>query len=225
MIQELSSTTFTQTSTDAEQPVKREPLGPKFSWESAERVDAKFQFLNQGELVFLTFNFKGYSKEKDARFALSDNEILLEVRDAGKNKVHRVCKTLSQPIDCKESQVQLLVDYVVFKLKKRSNKNWDDLGYDIQDFHVPESHLYMRSNFLKQATAKVGEEQDKENSSKQANQTVPVPKEETKELTEQEKLEQAKQQEEEAIEKIVSKARTAKQLSFMKLKSDYFMIH
>lgn len=104
---------------------------PKFSWESAERVDAKYHFIGKGELVFLNFNFKGYTKEKDARYALSENEILLEVRDAAKNKVHRVCKTLSQPIDCKDSSVQLLVDFIVFKLKKKSNKTWDDLGYDI----------------------------------------------------------------------------------------------
>jgi len=68
--------------------------------------------------VFINFNFKGYNKEQDARYALSENEILLEVRDVGKNKVHRVCKTLHQPIDCKESSVQLLVDFIVFKLKK-----------------------------------------------------------------------------------------------------------
>lgn len=68
---------------------------PKFDWETAERVDAKFQYMNQGDLVFITCNFKGYNKEQDARYALSENEILLEVRDVGKNKVHRICKTLT----------------------------------------------------------------------------------------------------------------------------------
>lgn len=159
--------------------------------------------MNQGELVFLNFNFKGYSKEKDARYAISENEIILEVRDVAKNKVFKVCKTLSHPIDCKESSVQLLVDYIIFKLKKKSNKNWDDLGYDIQEFHVPESHHYMRSNYLKQESAKVGEEADKENSSQAANkenknesQEQQVKKEdwkdnEFKELTEEEKKELA----------------------------------
>ena len=79
----------------------------------------------------MNFNFKGYNKDSDARYAISDNEIILEVRDIGKNKVHRVCKTLSHPIDCKESTVQLLVDFIVFKLKKQTAKVWDDLGYDI----------------------------------------------------------------------------------------------
>ena len=50
--------------------------------------------MNQGELVFVNLNFKGYNKETDIRYALSENEILLEVRDETKNKVHRICKTL-----------------------------------------------------------------------------------------------------------------------------------
>jgi hypothetical protein len=53
------------------------------------------------------------------------------VRDVAKNKVHRVCKTLAQTIDCQESSAQLLVDFIVFKLKKKESKIWDDLGYDI----------------------------------------------------------------------------------------------
>mmetsp|Transcript_17270 Transcript_17270/g.29081 ORF Transcript_17270/g.29081 Transcript_17270/m.29081 type:complete len:112 (-) Transcript_17270:275-610(-) len=111
--------------------------------------------MDQGELIFVTFNFKGYSKEKDARYALSENEILLEVRDVNKNKVHRVCQTLLDPIDSKESSVQLLVDYIVFKLKKdmklaaNGGKKWDQLGYQIREFHVPDERGYMRSNFLK----------------------------------------------------------------------------
>lgn len=74
--------------------------------------------MNQGELVFINFNFKGYKRESDVRYALSDNEILLEVRDEAKNKVHRVCKTLHKTIISQDSQVQLLVDFIVFKLKK-----------------------------------------------------------------------------------------------------------
>ena len=83
--------------------MKAEPPKPVFDWNKAERVDAKFTFINQGELVFLTFNFKGYNKEADVRYALSENEILLEVRDVGKNKVHRMCKTLCWPINSQES--------------------------------------------------------------------------------------------------------------------------
>jgi hypothetical protein len=105
---------------------------PTFDWKTAERVDAKFTFLNQGDLVFVNLNFKGYNKESDVRYSLSDNEILLEVRDVAKNKVHRICKTLFLPIICQDSSVQLLVDFIVFKLKKSSTKKiWDQLGYDI----------------------------------------------------------------------------------------------
>lgn len=68
-------------------------------------MDAKFQFINQGELVFLNFNFKGYNKESDVRYAISENEIFLEVRDVPKNKVHRICKTLYKQIDVKNSDV------------------------------------------------------------------------------------------------------------------------
>ena len=72
---------------------------PEFSWETAERVDADFTFTNQGEMVFINFHFKGYSKENDVHYALSENEIFLEVRDVSKNKVHRTCKTLFSPIN------------------------------------------------------------------------------------------------------------------------------
>ena len=138
---------------------KKSPLIPKFDWETAEQVEAKCQFMNQGELAFINFNFKGYNKEQDARYALSDNEILLEVRDVAKNKVHRMCKTLTYPINCQESSVQLLVDFIIFRIKKcdkvkaNASKTWDDVGYDIQNFNLPESQFYMRSNFLKQKTA------------------------------------------------------------------------
>lgn len=134
---------------------------PAFSWETADRVESKFTFINQGELVFVNFNFNGYSKDSDVRYALSENEIFLEVRDTGKNKVHKCAKTLQEPIDCKESSVQLLVNYIIFKLQKADKKkSWDQLGYDIQDFNIPEDKHYMRSNFLKQKSAEVG---DKEN--------------------------------------------------------------
>ena len=125
--------------------------------------------------MFVNFNFKGYKKESDVRYALSDNEIILEVRDVGKNKVHRVCKTLYLPIVCQESSVQLLVDYIIFKLKKdpsqKSNatKTWESLGYDIAEFKIPEPQFYMRSNYLKQKTAEVGDVSNKENVSREAN--------------------------------------------------------
>ena len=149
-IQEIASTTFTDQSEKKAKAIKTAPPKPVFDWKTAERVEAKYTFLNQGDLVFVNLNFKGYNKESDVRYAFSDNEILLEVRDLGKNKVHRICKTLNHPIICQDSSVQLLVDFIVFKLKKASaKKTWDQLGYDIQDFQIPENQLWMRSNFLK----------------------------------------------------------------------------
>jgi len=50
-------------------------------------------------------------------------------------------------------------------LKKEKNKSWDDLGYSIEDFNIPASTQYMRSNFLKQKSAEVGITENKENHS------------------------------------------------------------
>jgi hypothetical protein len=61
--------------------------------------------MNQGELVFVNFFFKGYNKETDVRYAISENEILLEVKEESKNKVHRISKTLFSPINSQESSV------------------------------------------------------------------------------------------------------------------------
>jgi len=36
-----------------------------------------------------------------------------------------------------ESKVELLIDFVAVKLKKaEANASWDELGYDISEFHV-----------------------------------------------------------------------------------------
>ena len=95
MIQEISSTKATKKSkAQKKEQAKIEKPKPVFSWEKAERVDSEFTFINQGELVFVNFKFKGYNKENDARYAISENEIFIEVRDEAKNKVHKVCKTL-----------------------------------------------------------------------------------------------------------------------------------
>ena len=151
-IQELSSTTFeTEKAAQQQQVEEAKEVAPPFSWEDAEKVEAKHTFVNQGEMVFATFHFKGYDKDKDVRYALSDDEVLLEVRDVSKNKVHRICNTLLHKIDAQESTIQLFVDYIVLKLvKQEKRKTWDSLGSDISNFAVPESHTsYMRSNFLK----------------------------------------------------------------------------
>ncbi len=69
---------------------------------------------------------KGYNKQSDARYALSDNEILIEIRDSkNRNTVHRISKTLFNEINVDESSVELLVDFISVKLKKRDkSQNW-----------------------------------------------------------------------------------------------------
>ena len=93
----------------------------------------------------------------------------------------------------------------------------------------------MRSNFLKQKSAQVGEV-DKENQSKEANKAgegkQPSPEEtyqpkpqKPAELSEEEKAAAAKKREEEAVEQMISRQKTIKQHSFMNLKGDYFKIY
>ncbi len=109
---------------------------------------AQFKLIEQGEFIFLNFNFKGYSKSEGVRYALSENEILLEVADFSTGIRHRLCQTLFKEIDVDQSSVELLVDYVVIKLCKAAKKaKWDQSGYDIKEFTNPEKGR-MKSNFL-----------------------------------------------------------------------------
>lgn len=73
----------------------------------------------------MNINIKGYNKDKDVRYALSENELLLEVRDKT-NNVHRLCKTLYKEVDVPESNIELLVDFISIKLKKlENNHSWN----------------------------------------------------------------------------------------------------
>ena len=85
----------------------------------------------------MNLSFKGYNKDKDIRYALSENEVLIEVRDK-QNRVHRLCKTLLKEIDMTLSNVELLVDFICIKLKKlESGIPWNSLGYDVPSFTMP----------------------------------------------------------------------------------------
>lgn len=51
--------------------------------------------------------------------------------------IQRICKTLFKEIDLNNSSIELLVDYIIIKLKKEDPKaKWDELGYDISDFKL-----------------------------------------------------------------------------------------
>merc|ERR1712227_32896 len=191
----------------------------RFNWETAERMDAKFQYINQGELIFINFNFKGYKKDSDVRYAISENEVILKVRDVPKNKVHRMCKTLFKPIDVQGSDVQLLVDFIIFKLKKAVVKGgdpadgtaiWDDVGYDIQSFSVPEPSMgTLKSNHWKQKQDPAAATADKENTSAnipkdQAADQAEQGADESK-MTEEELAEHHRVKEEEKIQQILEK--------------------
>ena len=121
-----------------------------FNWEEAERVEAKHQFYHTKENVFVNFPMKGYSKLMDIRYALSENELLVELKDPQTGQVHRLCKTLNREVDVDQSNVELLIDFVAVKLKKSDKEiSWDSLGYDIKEFTIPKrAAAQMKSNFL-----------------------------------------------------------------------------
>ena len=111
-------------------------------------MEARHQFYHTKEMVFVNFPMKGYSKLMDVRYALSENELLVELRDPQTEKVNRLCKTLNREIDVDQSSVELLIDFVAVKLKKGDKDiTWDSLGYDIKEFTLPRRGQ-MKSNFL-----------------------------------------------------------------------------
>ena len=103
--------------------------------------------------MFVNISAKGYKKEEDIRYALSSDELVIEIRDKavkrGTHQIKRLCKTLNKSIDVGRSEVQLLVDYIVVKLaKEEKSASWNELGYDIEKFTLP-LRGQMKSNFLK----------------------------------------------------------------------------
>ena len=96
----------------------------------------KTKFIQQNDLVFLNIDAKGYKKDEDVRFALSSDELILEVRDRstkkGVHQVKRLCQTLNKSIDVGRSEIQLLVGFIVVKLAKDDKSaSWSEFGYDI----------------------------------------------------------------------------------------------
>ena len=65
-------------------------------------------FIQQTDYVFLNINLKGYKKE-DIRYALSADELLLEIRDRsapkGVQRIQRLCKTLAKQVDVVASEI------------------------------------------------------------------------------------------------------------------------
>lgn len=193
---------------NADVPQKKEVV---IDWDKAERVDAKVTFINRGDLLFVNFNLKGYNKNRDVKYALSDNELFLEVREQATQKVHKLCKTLFKSVVPSESSVQLLVDFIVITLKKAkgaagddSKVIWDQLGYDVASFTTPTKIDLLRSNFLKTEAEiemeKASKEQakvaaDKENVNSSNTEDVSEKKEDEvdeSKLTEEQRAELAK---------------------------------
>ena len=59
------------------------PIVTIFKWDEAIKVEAAHQFFHTKEFVFINFNMKGYSKICDIRYGLSQNELLVEIREPG----------------------------------------------------------------------------------------------------------------------------------------------
>ncbi len=90
LIQEVDSTVSEPVAAESvseavPEKVKEEP----FVWEKAEIVAPEnMQFMHQKDLVFINFNVKGYLRSKEGiRYALSENELLVEIRTPGTNVV------------------------------------------------------------------------------------------------------------------------------------------
>ena len=183
----------------------------------------------RGDLIFININVKGYDKEVGVRYALSENEIVVEVRQPGTHKMHRLCKTLFKPIVVHESEVKLLVDYIAITLKKSSSDKWDQVGYDIENFAVPANIAGLRSNFLKSEEEKNLQVKPAETSKAEGKENLDRGNVESaveeSTLTEEEKEALARKQEEEAIEALINKQKTAYQMSFLQLESEVFLIH
>ena len=83
-----------------EAPKKIQEVEVPFSWVDAQRVELKPQFIAQADFVFLNINLKGYNPNEDVRFALSSDELLIEIRDRsapkGVSRVRRLCQTLTK---------------------------------------------------------------------------------------------------------------------------------
>lgn len=124
------------------------PVVVPFKWDEAVKVEAAHQFFHTKEFVFVNFNMKGYNKITDIRYALSQNELLVEIKEPSTLKVHRLCKTLNKEVNVELSSVELLIDFIAVKLRKDDKDvSWDQLGYDIKDFTIP-MRGQMKSNFL-----------------------------------------------------------------------------
>ena len=155
LIQEIKSTNATATEVPAKVEEVKQSSEPvqEFNWDTAERVDAEYKFFHMKEFVILNFQMKGYCKISDVHHALSENELLIEIREPlkngnGKQRVHRLCKTLFKEVDVDQSSVELLVDFIAVKLKKSDkDHSWDQVGYDIKDFTLPKRGQ-VKSNFL-----------------------------------------------------------------------------
>lgn len=192
LIQELSSNAALPTEIKPDIASRQEQA--PFSWCTATQVDLKPQFISQADYVFINLPLRGYNKETDIRYALSENELLLEVKDTSQGKfiVRRLCQTLHKQIDVSLSEVMLLVDFVSVKLcKLEKGHSWGALGYDIANFTIPERGQ-MKSNFLKTALPKEDPVAEKRTTAEPA-QMVPSPlpaaptEEQEPELTEEER--------------------------------------
>jgi len=151
LIQELDTPSSTASTAASQKKVVKEKFIP-FDFETAERVELNIKFIQQNDLVFLNIPQKGYNKEEDIRYALSADEIFIEIRDRttkkGAHQVRRLCQTLNKPIDVGRSEIQLLVDFIVIKLAKEDKSaSWSTLGFDVANFQIPKA-TQMKSNFL-----------------------------------------------------------------------------
>ena len=83
-------------------------------------MELKGTFIQHTDNVFLNIAAKGYDKDRDVRWALSENECIVELRDrsAQKHTIKRLCVTLNHQIDVVRSSIKLLVGFITITVCK-----------------------------------------------------------------------------------------------------------
>ena len=51
-----------------------------FDFDTAERIELKGNFIQQPDIVFFNISAKGYDKESEIRYALSSDELIIELK-------------------------------------------------------------------------------------------------------------------------------------------------
>ena len=106
----------------SQEDTTKEETGPQ------KKIDNNFNFITQETIdhYFFIFNILNYDKE-GIKIALFEEEVLLSYED--KEKELRAWIKLLKSYNKEESEINLVKDYVVIKLKKSQEEYWESNGW------------------------------------------------------------------------------------------------